>query len=90
MFETFLQEMSWRGLIHQVTHEAELAKFLSTGPRRAYVGFDPTAPSLTIGNLMGIMTLRRFQDAGHQPVVIMGGGTGQIGDPRANLQNASS
>jgi tyrosyl-tRNA synthetase len=81
MFETFLQEMSWRGLIHQVTHEAELAKFLSTGPRRAYVGFDPTAPSLTIGNLMGIMTLRRFQDAGHQPVVIMGGGTGQIGDP---------
>lgn len=81
MFETFLQEMSWRGLVHQVTHEGELSKYLSTGPRRAYVGFDPTASSLTIGNLMGIMTLRRFQDAGHQPVVIMGGGTGQIGDP---------
>ncbi|MCK6477302.1 MAG: tyrosine--tRNA ligase [Phycisphaerales bacterium] len=73
--------MAWRGLIHQSTHEAELARHLSTGPRRAYVGFDPTANSLTIGNLMGIMTLRRFQEAGHQPVVVMGGGTGLIGDP---------
>ncbi len=81
MFDRFLSEMSWRGLVHQTTHEADLAKHLSTGPRRAYVGFDPTADSLTIGNLMGIMTLRRFQDAGHQPVVVMGGGTGLIGDP---------
>ncbi|GMV26123.1 MAG: hypothetical protein AMXMBFR58_21540 [Phycisphaerae bacterium] len=81
MFDSFLKDMAWRGLIHQSTHEAELARHLSTGPRRAYVGFDPTANSLTIGNLMGIMTLRRFQEAGHQPVVVMGGGTGLIGDP---------
>ncbi|MCC6428408.1 MAG: tyrosine--tRNA ligase [Phycisphaerales bacterium] len=81
MSDPFLQEMAWRGLIHQATHEPELDKHLSTGHRRAYVGFDPTANSLTIGNLMGIMTLRRFQEAGHQPVVVMGGGTGLIGDP---------
>lgn len=69
-------------MIHQTTGKKELlATITNDGPWRAYVGFDPTAPSLTIGNLMGIMTLRRFQEAGHQPVVVMGGGTGLIGDP---------
>ncbi|HRJ49993.1 MAG: tyrosine--tRNA ligase [Phycisphaeraceae bacterium] len=80
--DEFIAELDWRGLIHQTTGKKELlARIANDGPWRAYVGFDPTAPSLTIGNLMGIMTLRRFQEAGHQPVVVMGGGTGLIGDP---------
>ena len=81
MLQSFLADMTWRGLVHQATHPETLQTHLSIGTRRAYVGFDPTANSLTIGNLMGIMTLRRFQEAGHQPVVVMGGGTGLIGDP---------
>ncbi|MGE3106924.1 MAG: tyrosine--tRNA ligase [Phycisphaerales bacterium] len=76
----FLSEMKWRGLVHQCTDEAALAEHLAS-PRRAYVGFDPTADSLTIGNLVGIMALTRFQMAGHAPVAVMGGGTGLIGDP---------
>lgn len=82
----FLSELRWRGLLQQVTHEDALAKHLTSdaltaGGRRAYVGFDPTADSLTIGNLVGIIQLARFQKCGHTPVVIMGGGTGFIGDP---------
>jgi tyrosyl-tRNA synthetase len=77
----FLAEMRWRGQLHQVTHEEALAKHLASGGRRAYVGFDPTADSLTIGNLVGIMALAKWQRAGHVPVAVMGGGTGQIGDP---------
>ena len=81
---TFLRDMAWRGLIHQCTDPLGLDRHLSaTGaPRRlAYVGFDPTASCLTIGNLVGIMNLARWQRAGHTPVVLMGGGTGLIGDP---------
>lgn len=82
----FLSELRWRGLLQQVTHEDALAKHLASadtqrGGRRAYVGFDPTADSLTIGNLVGIIQLARWQKCGHTPVVIMGGGTGFIGDP---------
>src|SRR5690349_1561926 len=77
----FLAELKWRGLLHQCTNEEGLRAHLSGGVRRAYVGFDPTADSLTIGNLVPIMLLRHFQLAGHQPVVVMGGGTGLIGDP---------
>jgi tyrosyl-tRNA synthetase len=82
----FLNELRWRGLLQQCTDEAALGAHLisgdvSRGGRRAYVGFDPTADSLTIGNLVGIIQLARFQRAGHTPVVIMGGGTGFIGDP---------
>ncbi|MEX2217456.1 MAG: tyrosine--tRNA ligase [Phycisphaerales bacterium] len=80
----FLDELKWRGLFHQCTDEAGLSRWLadpSGHPRRAYVGFDPTADSLTIGNLVPIMMLRHFQLAGHQPVVVVGGGTGLIGDP---------
>jgi tyrosyl-tRNA synthetase len=78
--------MRWRGLLHQCTDESGLAAHLaaadvSSGGRRAYVGFDPTADSLTIGNLVGIVQLARLQRAGHTPVVVMGGGTGFIGDP---------
>jgi tyrosyl-tRNA synthetase len=81
----FLDDLRFRGQLHQCTHEAELASHLASAPaggtRRAYAGFDPTADSLTIGNLVPIIALRRFQLAGHTPVVVMGGGTGLIGDP---------
>lgn len=78
---SFIGEMRWRGQLHQCTDEAGLEKHLSSGVRRAYAGFDPTADSLTIGNLVTIMALARFQHAGHAPVAVMGGGTGLIGDP---------
>jgi len=80
----FLNEMHWRGQIHQTTGLEALDAHLcdpENHPRLGYVGFDPTADSLTIGNLVGIMTLARLQRAGHIPVAVMGGGTGLIGDP---------
>jgi tyrosyl-tRNA synthetase len=77
----FVSELKWRNLIAQTTGEEELRAHLASGPRRAYVGFDPTADSLTIGNLVPIMLLAHFQRAGHTPVVLAGGGTGLIGDP---------
>ncbi len=77
----FLDEIAWRGLLHQCTDEAGLRRHLATGSRRAYAGFDPTADSLTIGNLVPITALAHLQRAGHTPVVVMGGGTGMIGDP---------
>ncbi len=80
-FSDFMHEMQWRGLIHQTTGDDKLRDHLERGKRKAYVGFDPTANSLTIGNLVGIMALVRFARAGHQPVVVVGGGTGLIGDP---------
>lgn len=79
-----LDELSWRGLLHQCTDETGLRAHLAdpdTHPRKVYIGFDPTAPSLTIGNLVQIMNLARVRQAGHIPVVVMGGGTGLIGDP---------
>jgi tyrosyl-tRNA synthetase len=81
MAPDFLEELRWRGLIHQVTDEPGLRQHLATGVRRAYAGFDPTSDSLTVGNLVPIMLLARFQRCGHVPVVVMGGGTGLIGDP---------
>lgn len=80
----FLDELRWRGLLHQATHEDALRAHLARpdhAPRRAYCGFDPTADSLTIGNLVPIMVLIHLARAGHTPVVVMGGGTGLIGDP---------
>lgn len=80
----FLDELRWRGLLHQCTDEQGLAAHLGDpagNPRRGYAGFDPTADSLTIGNLVPIMCLVHFARAGHRPIVIMGGGTGMIGDP---------
>ncbi len=79
-----LQDLKFRGLFHQATSDAAgdgLARHLEAGARRVYAGFDPTKDSLTVGNLMQIVLLRRFQLAGHRPVVVMGGGTGMIGDP---------
>jgi tyrosyl-tRNA synthetase len=75
----FLDELRWRGLIHDFTPGVE--EHFNKGVVRAYIGFDPTAPSLTIGNYVQIMLLTFLQRAGHQPVVLMGGATGRIGDP---------
>jgi tyrosyl-tRNA synthetase len=80
----FLSDLRYRGLFHQVTGDPEgqeLGHHLGTPGRSVYAGFDPTRDSLTIGNLLQIILLRRFQLAGHRPVVVMGGGTGLIGDP---------
>ena len=77
----FLQTLQARGYIHQITHPEELDAALKSGVVSAYIGFDATAPSLHVGSLIQIMMLRRLQQAGHRPVVIMGGGTTKVGDP---------
>jgi tyrosyl-tRNA synthetase len=77
----FLQTMRARGYIHQVSHPVELDEQAATGRVSAYIGFDATAPSLHVGSLIQIMLLRRLQQAGHKPVVLMGGGTTKVGDP---------
>ena len=77
----FLRRLEARGFIHQVTDAAALDGAASKGAITAYVGFDCTAPSLHIGNLVSIMMLRHLQQAGHRPIVVMGGGTTKIGDP---------
>lgn len=81
MAKGFLDELRWRGMFHQATATDPLAVHLKTPGRIAYVGFDPTRDSLTIGNFVAIMLLRHWQNAGHKPIILMGGGTGQIGDP---------
>ncbi len=78
---SFLDELKWRGLLHQTTAEEQLRAHLVTPNRVGYCGFDPTAESLTVGNLVAITLLRHFQRAGHRPIVLLGGGTGLIGDP---------
>ncbi len=77
----FLRVLRDRGYIHQVTHPAELDEAASSGIVTAYIGFDATAPSLHVGSLIQIMMLRRLQQSGHKPIVLMGGGTTKIGDP---------
>ena len=74
-----LKELEWRGFVQQAT--PGLAAHFAKGPVTAYCGFDPTAPSLQLGNLMPLMLLANLQRAGHRPIVLMGGGTGLIGDP---------
>src|SRR5690348_18494662 len=82
MGTSILDELEWRGLIAQSTDRDALAAELETGPVTVYSGFDPTAPSLHAGNLIPLLTLRRFQQAGARPIVLAGGATGMIGDPR--------
>jgi len=82
MTEHILDELAWRGLISQTTGDDELRAALSAGPVTLYCGFDPTAPSLHIGNLVQILTVKRLQDAGHRPLMLVGGATGLIGDPK--------
>ncbi|CAM3458444.1 tyrosine--tRNA ligase [Mycobacterium frederiksbergense] len=82
MSKGILDELEWRGLIAQSTDRDALADALANAPLTVYSGFDPTAPSLHAGHLVPLLTLRRFQQAGHRPIVLAGGATGMIGDPR--------
>ncbi|MFJ7215778.1 tyrosine--tRNA ligase [Amycolatopsis sp. NPDC098790] len=82
MSEHILDELTWRGLIAQSTDIDALRRELDQGPVTLYCGFDPTAPSLHAGNLVPLLMLKRFQRAGHRPIVLAGGATGMIGDPR--------
>lgn len=78
-FMNFIEELRWRGMLNDMTPGVE--EHLNSGMRTGYIGFDPTAPALTIGNYVQIMLLKLFQLSGHQPIVLMGGATGRIGDP---------
>ncbi len=82
----FIETMKERGLMAQVTHEAELLEHLQAGKRTAYIGFDPTAPSLHVGHLLQAMTLRRWQQAGHRVIAVVGGGTALVGDPSGKTE----
>src|SRR5512141_1871786 len=75
----FIEELRWRGMIHDVTPGTE--EQLSKDTTVAYIGYDPTSDSLHIGNLASIMMLVHFQRAGHKPIALVGGATGMIGDP---------
>jgi len=81
-----LDELRWRGLLALTTDEAELRAALDAGPVTFYCGFDPTAPSLHIGNLVQILTMRRIQLGGHLPLALVGGATGLIGDPKPSAE----
>jgi tyrosyl-tRNA synthetase len=87
MRKNFVEELTWRGMIHDVMPGTE--EHLMEGLRSAYVGIDPTADSLHIGHLVGVMMLKHLQDAGHKPVALIGGATGMIGDPsgKSNERN---
>jgi tyrosyl-tRNA synthetase len=76
-----LEDLRWRGLVAQTTNDDELAADLNSGSLSLYCGFDPTAASLHVGNLVPLLTLRRFQQHGHRPIALVGGATGLIGDP---------
>ena len=73
-------DLTWRGLVHQST-DPGMDGWLTADSRTLYAGFDPTADSLHVGTLMAVMILRRFQQAGHRPIALVGGATGMIGDP---------
>lgn len=85
-FATLWEELKWRGLIHVSTDEHALAELLAGTPITYYCGFDPTAPSLHLGNLVQLLLLRRLQLAGHRPLGLVGGSTGLIGDPRPTAE----
>ena len=81
-----LGELKWRGLLAESTDEEALARHLAAGPVTFYVGFDPTAPSLHFGNLVQLMVARVLQRAGHKPLLLVGGSTGLIGDPKESAE----
>ncbi|QNE47701.1 tyrosine--tRNA ligase [Glaciihabitans sp. INWT7] len=85
-FDTVWDEVVWRGLVHVSTDQAELRSLLSGAPITYYCGFDPTAASLHLGNLVQLLLMRRFQLAGHRPLGLVGGSTGLIGDPRPTAE----
>ncbi len=76
-----IAELTWRNLVNQITDAENLPRWLNEKSRTVYAGFDPTADSLHVGHLMALMILRRFQQAGHRPIALIGGATGMIGDP---------
>ena len=80
--QTVLDDLDWRGLVVQTTGREALGSALADGPVSLYCGFDPTASSLHVGHLTQVLTMRRFQLAGHRPIALVGGATGLIGDPR--------
>ncbi|MBZ9788304.1 tyrosine--tRNA ligase [Psychroflexus sp. CAK57W] len=84
MKKDFIEEVTWRGMVHDLMPGTQ--EHLNEAPRAAYVGIDPTADSLHIGHLVGVMMLRHFQLAGHKPVALVGGATGMIGDPSGKSQ----
>ncbi len=85
-FDDVWEEISWRGLVQVSTDTAELRELLAGPPVTFYCGFDPTAPSLHLGNLVQLLLMRRLQLAGHQPLGLVGGSTGLIGDPRPTAE----
>ena len=88
MSNQLLEDLEWRGLIAQSTDRKELEQTLSK-QISLYVGFDPTAPSLHVGNLVVLLVLRRFQLAGHRPIPLVGGATGLVGDPSGKSEERS-
>src|SRR6266853_5909274 len=85
---SFLEELRWRGFLEAATSD-DLDAFLSEAPRTIYIGFDPTADSLHLGNLIPVMGLAHAQRHGHRPLVLVGGGTGLIGDPSGKATERS-
>ncbi len=85
-FANVWQELKWRGLVQVSTDEAALEELLAGEPITYYCGFDPTAPSLHLGNLVQLLTMRRMQLAGHKPLGLVGGSTGLVGDPRPTAE----
>ena len=85
-FASLWDELQWRGLVALSTDEAEVKALLSGAPITYYCGFDPTAASLHLGNLVQLLTLRRLQLAGHKPLLLIGGSTGLVGDPRPTAE----
>ena len=85
-FTSVHDELVWRGLIHVSTDEQKLKEALDSGPITFYCGFDPTAPSLHLGNLVQLLVMRRLQIAGHKPLALVGGSTGLIGDPKPSAE----
>ena len=85
-FDDIWDELNWRGLVHVSTNAQELKELLSGPPITYYCGFDPTAPSLHLGNLVQLLVMRRLQLAGHKPLGLVGGSTGLIGDPRPTAE----
>jgi len=89
MTTALLADLEWRGLLAQSTDRQALLKDLDAGPISFYIGFDPTAPSLHVGNLVVLLVMRRFQLAGHKPLPLVGGATGLVGDPSGRNEERS-
>ncbi len=89
MTSALIADLEWRGLFAQSTDRQALLKDLDAGPISFYIGFDPTAPSLHVGNLVVLLVMRRFQLAGHKPLPLVGGATGLVGDPSGRNEERS-